>query len=75
MNVFRLTQVKPETQRELDIRLRKERAFRIAFTKLMNPNWENNARRAYFAARSKRKKDQKSKIAKAFADPGTYEFK
>ena len=70
LNVFRLTQVEPETQKELDQRLWRERAFKNAFTKRMNPNWKSHARRAYYAAKSKRKANQKSKIAKAFADPG-----
>ena len=75
LNVFRLTQVESETQRELDQRLWRERAFKVAFAKRMNPNWKNDARRSYYAKKGKRKAYQKSKIAKAFKDPGAYGLK
>ena len=71
LNVYRSTLVEPETQQELDQRLWRERAFKNAFTKRLNPSWKNNARRAYYAKVGKRKAHQKSKIAKAFKDPGT----
>jgi len=45
--------------------------FKNTFAKRLNPNWKNNARRAYYAAKGKRETYKKSKIAKAFADPGT----
>lgn len=70
LNVYKSTQVKPETQKEEDQRLWRERVFRNNFSKRMNPNWENNARRSYYAKAGKRKAYQKSKIAKAFKDPG-----
>ena len=71
LNVYRSTLVQPETQKEEDQRLWRERVFKNSFAKRLNPNWENNARRAYFAKAGKRKAHKKSKIAKAFADPGT----
>ena len=66
LNVFRSTQVEPETQKELDQRLWRERAFKNAFAKRMNPKWKHFANRDRYAKASRRKKNQKQKIAEGF---------